>query len=432
MNDIKQIISLFNRLESLSKKDAYRIIYRNRRNCLLKKIFEITYNPFLTYNSAIPKNHDERFYKGKQSLQDYEKRWKKFNKIIDTLLKANVEGEKTFLILEKFLTSCNNTSWKDRKEYGFEGKWYTRIVNKNLELISKKKIRDIWPDIKTDFTFCIPITNKKHKIKFPASVEPLYNGIFIYIIITGKRCFVIDDKGDELYNLNFIAKLFLKYKKKYIIKGCLKAKWTKADHEKHSSEYGKLQSLLSIGKQDNFNKISIKEKAFLSNNLKFYIQDTQMGVKTELIPNPLINVDVRNRLSVFLYKHLKNKWKGLKISKYDIVKDKNQLKEVLDSYKEKYYGACIKSNKVYLKKFWKNSSVAIITSIKNENNKSVLKCIHEKKNGKIEVYSLKMNDIINKKYKYHYIEIKNLIKVRKDLAPVSKLKIQNLKSRIKK
>jgi hypothetical protein len=202
-------------------------------------------------------------WKGRNEIQDIEKRWEQFKKIFLSLSKREVTGKAAQTLLMNFIGSCSNV-----KPY-YEGRWYIAAVNRHLNIgVGPAKIQSIWPDLVSDFGVQLAkslydqktgkvVPKVKAAIKLPLVMEPKLDGMNVSIVSIGNEGMGYSRRNIALPSIHRWSTAFNKAlklmnkkgftHKDFVINGEFKSDMRQTDPKGWKSSWGKTMALCHAG-----------------------------------------------------------------------------------------------------------------------------------------------------------------------------------------
>jgi len=253
-----KILSAIKTLEAIkatsSRNEKIALLEAQVDNIYLKRCFELTTNPLITYGIRIPKN--KKFRKTNTLLKP-KRAWNELESLLDSLAKRDLTGKAAEEACAKYLAQLP----KSFQELA------VRIINRNLDCgVKAGTYTRVWEDMENGWG--VPLAEKAYDkegniiegmIKFPCYGEPKFDGFNITSPHPGKKYklkFLL--KGQKLYALSrgqlhypllepLIKILYKHVPKDMFVCGEAYARWHKGDEEKYTSPWGKAATMLRTG-----------------------------------------------------------------------------------------------------------------------------------------------------------------------------------------
>lgn len=204
---------------------------------LLKRIYRLAFDPYLVYNFTLPK------VKGTDVLlTDDGVAISRFLALEDVLLDASVNKigrVEAKDLTEKILVGLDS----------FHKKWFTRIVNKDLEIrLGISTFDKFFPGVVTPFGCQLADSYKSGDLDKPYILEPKLDGMRSLFLLDPKNPQVLSRNGKPIFNCDHIVKELLKHYKGCVIDGELLSKKTDDSEDDFAATISAARSSADTGR----------------------------------------------------------------------------------------------------------------------------------------------------------------------------------------
>lgn len=159
----------------------------------LKEIFRLAYDWETTFGVTPPKKLPPA-----TSVRTGDDQFTEFENLCHFLATRQITGNAARDAVDLFLAECSPD----------EQAWYAKILGRDLKIgINRTTIRKVWPDLIKNFGVQLAQKYEKKRIKFPALVEPKFDGMRATIVVQNGVGAAYSRQGHVLSNVQFIADL---------------------------------------------------------------------------------------------------------------------------------------------------------------------------------------------------------------------------------
>lgn len=255
MGQLSEAIKILDALRSTSSRnEKLDLLTSHADNKYLKRCFELTTNPLITFGIKI--DAKKKFRKVKAQLKP-QSAWNALESLLDSLSKRELTGKAAEEACSKLLAQLP-------KSFQI---WAIRIINRNLDCgVKEGTYTRVWEDMENGWG--VPLAEKAYDkngniledlITFPCYGEPKFDGFNISSPHPGKKYklkFLL--KGQKFYALSRgqihypildpLVKILYKHipKDKFVC-GEAYAIWRPGDEDKYTSPWGKAATMLRSG-----------------------------------------------------------------------------------------------------------------------------------------------------------------------------------------